>query len=207
MERAAEHEHLQCGGEVLTKTWLISDTHFGHDNIYKFQDKNGNPVRKFTDPWTPQSTAESDELMVYWWQKLVAPDDKIYHLGDIAIKRKMTKIIGRLPGRKVLIRGNHDIWHLKDFVHHFEDIRGTKKIGSYILTHYPIHPDCIPQWCTHIIHGHIHEKLMKFHLHGHLPVHNDDRYINVCVEHTGGKPIDFQDIIDGKYHPAKGKYV
>ena len=186
----------------MVKTWLISDTHFGHDNVYKFTDDNGNLCRQFSDPWVPGSTFDADALMVYWWQKLIAPGDKVYHLGDIAIKRRATSIITRLPGRKVLVRGNHDIWKLSDWAKAFEDIRGTKKIGAYILTHYPIHPASIPHWCTAVIHGHTHNRLMK------LPNgENDSRFINVCVEHTGGKPVDFEDIVEGRYNPALGRYV
>lgn len=46
--------------------------------------------------------------MVEQWNKLVKPKDRIYVLGDVAIKRSGLKILEQLNGRKVLVKGNHD---------------------------------------------------------------------------------------------------
>lgn len=56
------------------------------------------------------STEEMDETMVDNWNRVVRPQDKVYHLGDIAMsKRPLHAIMPRLNGEKVLIKGNHDI--------------------------------------------------------------------------------------------------
>ncbi len=185
----------------MVNTWLISDTHFGHQNIYSFVDNEGNPIRRFTDPWYADNKEKGDALMVYWWMKMVKPNDKVYHLGDIAFPRESLQILGRLPGRKVLISGNHDRWKSQDLIPYFDDIKGSLKIGKYLLSHIPLHPESIPRWAECNIHGHIHEKLV---MDGNKP---DERYINISVEQTEGKPVNFQDIIEGRFHPAKGRYL
>ena len=53
------------------ETWLISDTHFGHENILKFRTKEGNLLRDFS------SIGEHDEQLIRNWNALVKPDDKI----------------------------------------------------------------------------------------------------------------------------------
>ncbi len=50
------------------------------------------------------------------WKKTVQPDDTILLAGDIswALKLEETKadfdFLERLPGRKILLKGNHDLW-------------------------------------------------------------------------------------------------
>lgn len=171
----------------MTKTWLVSDTHFGHDNVYtKFTDrKTGLPIR----PWAANA-AEGDEIMRETWNSRVRPNDKVYHLGDVAIPRRGLQMMEGLHGRKVLIRGNHDIFKLKDYVDYFEDIRGTHKMADTILTHYPIHPESIPlRWCRGIIHGHTHTNMVVL-TDGSI----DKRYENVCIEYTDMGPIEFEEV-------------
>lgn len=139
------------------------------------------------------SAAEADEFMVSEWNKVVRPCDKIYHLGDVAIQRSSLQVVSRLNGHKVLIRGNHDIFKLKDYIPYFDDIRGTHKLEKYILSHYPIDHGSIPRWCVANIHGHTHIRTVrKARLFGLLGNVSDPRYINICVEHTGYAPVPFE---------------
>jgi calcineurin-like phosphoesterase family protein len=48
-----------------------------------------------------------DEAMIENWNKLVKPNDFIYHLGDFGFGDCLS-IFRRLRGRKYLIKGNHD---------------------------------------------------------------------------------------------------
>jgi calcineurin-like phosphoesterase family protein len=114
----------------MNQTFLVSDTHFGHSNLYEFKDYAGNPAR------APYTTAEEcDEIMIANWNSVVRPHDKVYHLGDVAIRRKHIGLMSRLNGKKVLIRGNHDIFPLEDYTPHFYDVRGSHKLGDFILDH------------------------------------------------------------------------
>ena len=172
----------------MTKTWLISDMHFGHDNLYKkFTDRRtGLPIR----PWATNSN-DGDEIIRDTWNARVKPNDKIYVLGDVAIPRRGLKMMEGLHGRKVLIRGNHDIFKMKDYAEYFDDIRGTHKLADVILTHYPIHPESIPlHWCRGIIHGHTHSNLV--YLEDDETI--DRRFENVCIEHTDCGPIEFEEV-------------
>ena len=167
------------------KTWLVSDTHFGHDNIYTFTDRRtGELIR----PWA-SNAIDGDAIMVEIWNERVKPHDRVYHLGDVAQPRRGLKIMEQLNGRKILIRGNHDIFKLEDYAKYFDDIVGTHKLDNLVLTHYPIHPDEIPPWCPGIVHGHLHSNLIRTE--DDSP---DSRYLNVCVEHTDKGPIEFDEV-------------
>jgi calcineurin-like phosphoesterase family protein len=165
---------------MSSNIFIISDTHFGHDNMYKFVDDAGNPARA---PYT--CAAECDEVMVQNWNSIVKPHDKVYHLGDVAIKRKEIEILKRCNGKKVLVRGNHDIYDLSDYTPYFYDIRGSHKLENLILSHYPLHPESLPvdRWCKGNVHGHVHLRSLK-----------DPRYFNACVELNKYSPISFEQI-------------
>lgn len=168
----------------MTKTFLISDTHFGHDNMYKFTKSDGTLVR----PWASNST-EGDEIMVDNWNKVVSPQDRVYHLGDVAIPRKGLKVLSRLNGRKILIKGNHDIFKLKEYAEYFDDVRGSHKLQNFVLSHIPLHPESLAQWCVANIHGHLHYRRVMQD--GEI----DARYFNVSVEQINITPINFEQVI------------
>jgi calcineurin-like phosphoesterase family protein len=165
----------------MQTTFIISDTHFGHQNMYGFTDDAGNPARF---PYT--SADECDAVMFERWNAVVKPTDKVYHLGDVAIKRTAIKTMASLNGTKVLIRGNHDIFQLSDYTPYFKDIRGSHKLGDFILSHYPIHTESLrSKWCKGNIHGHVHLR----------DVLNSPLHFNACVEMTNYSPIPFDDIV------------
>lgn len=163
----------------MTTCWFTSDSHFGHSNILGFSNFDGTPVRIFKD------CEEMDEFMVTKWNSVVGKNDRIYHLGDVAIARKNLSILGRLNGKKVLIKGNHDIFKLKDYTPWFEDIRSYKVFTThkFICSHIPIHPDCIERFKANV-HGHLHCNTIK-----------DPRYVNISVEKTNYTPVSLEWIL------------
>ena len=80
--------------EITLNTWIISDTHFFHENIGKYCSR--------PDNW--------QELVIKNWNDLVSPDETILHLGDFALgnKSNFDLLTGMLRGRLFLIQGNHD---------------------------------------------------------------------------------------------------
>ena len=80
----------------MPATWLVSDTHFGHEKICLFKREDGSPLRPFSH------ADEMDEFMVKAWNERVKPSDKVYHLGDVAIRRKSLEILN-LPKLKYLL--------------------------------------------------------------------------------------------------------
>lgn len=179
----------------MPAVWLISDTHFGHEKTCTvFKREDGSPLRPFS------CAEEMDEFMIKAWNERVKPTDKVYHLGDVAINRKFLHVLGRLNGDKVLIRGNHDIFDLKDYTQYFRDVRGYHVMNGLILSHVPVHSDSLARFgCC--VHGHLHaNRVMKARgvdvktgdiLYGK---DIDPRYHNVSVEQIDFAPILFEDV-------------
>jgi calcineurin-like phosphoesterase family protein len=176
----------------MTNVFLISDTHFTHKGVTQFLNNNGTKLR----PW--DNVEEMDEALVANWNSVVRPKDKIYHLGDVVINRRALKILERLNGEKVLIRGNHDIFRLEEYTPYFKDIRGSHKLDNFILTHIPIHPSSLARWCGGNIHGHLHsENVMKYlgeDWVGDDVYVKDLRYFCVSVEQINYTPISFEEV-------------
>jgi len=172
----------------MPSVFLTSDTHFGHMGVCKFmQDDDVTKLR----PW--DSPEEMDEEMVKRWNETVKPTDKVYHLGDVVINRRALKIMHRLNGDKVLIKGNHDIFKLEDYTEHFRDIRSYHVMNGMILSHIPLHPTALYRFGTNI-HGHLHSnRVMMTDQYGVSRI--DPQYFSVCVEQTDFRPILFEDAI------------
>lgn len=158
------------------KTFIVSDTHFGHKNILTFTGEDGKLIRPFS------SVEEMDELMIENWNKTVSSKDKIYHLGDVVINRRCLPILDRLNGRKVLVKGNHDIFKLDDYIKYFYDIRGYHILDRLILSHIPLHEDSMNRFRGNV-HGHLHRRKLE-----------DKRYLNVAMEQINFTPIDFEEV-------------
>jgi len=79
-------------------TFFTSDTHFGHARII---DLCGRPFR---------DVDHMNDEIVRRWNKVVAPGDTVFHLGDVALGKIADSLpqVGRLNGYKVLVEGNHD---------------------------------------------------------------------------------------------------
>ena len=77
----------------MGKNFYISDYHFGHSNIIKF-DK-----RPF------YSVDEMDRKMIENWNNVVGQDDTVYILGDFCwdTEDRWIEILNQLNGKKVLI--------------------------------------------------------------------------------------------------------
>lgn len=166
----------------MPSVFLISDTHFGHEKTCTvFKREDGSPLRPFAN------AQEMDEFMVKAWNERVKPNDKVYHLGDVVISRRFLSVLGRLNGDKVLIRGNHDIFKIEEYLTYFRDIRGYHVMNGMILSHIPIHEQQLARFGCNI-HGHLHSnRVMKD---GKI----DPRYHNVSVEQIDFTPILFEDV-------------
>jgi calcineurin-like phosphoesterase family protein len=166
--------------------FLTSDTHFGHAGVCHFLREEGTKLRPWDNP------EDMDEEMVKRWNDTVRPNDKVYHLGDVVINRKALKILDRLNGDKVLIKGNHDIFKLNDYSPYFRDIRSYHVMNGTILSHIPLHESALYRFGTNI-HGHLHTNRVMTEIWGEYKI--DPRYHCVCVEQTGFAPILFEDVI------------
>lgn len=160
------------------KTFVISDLHFGHKRIYKFE-KEGQKVRDFA-----KDQEEGDLFMVDQWNSVVGHQDKVYIVGDLSFDKKTMPLLKKMRGYKYLVKGNHDNWSLGTYTPYFNDILGAKVLKAngikVVLTHIPIHESCLDRW-TFNIHGHTHHRNI-----------DDPRYINVSVEQFDAVPQEIE---------------
>lgn len=182
----------------MTNRFVISDTHFGHTNSWQlFKRPDGSPLRPFS------STEEMDEAMIERWNAKVQPHDVVYHLGDVVINRKFLHLVKRLNGKKRLVRGNHDIFKDQDYRDvGFDSLYGVRVFtDKFILSHIPLHPDCITHRFKANVHGHLHANEVMWTrtnmVHGTmtgLVTEPDPRYLCVSVEHTNYEPLSFDEV-------------
>ncbi len=170
------------------KTWVCADHHFGHTNILSFKRPDGSPLRDF------KSIEEHDETIIANHNALVAPTDRVYILGDLAMRRGAVSTVDRLNGRKVLVKGNHDIFKLKDYTPYFDDIRAyvvqlDQQKNKVILSHIPVHPETLGRFGVNI-HGHLHCNRV-LDVTGNV----DPMYRCVSLEHTDFKPREIHEVL------------
>lgn len=163
----------------MKKRWVISDTHFGHANMLKFTKPDGTKVRPEFD-----SVEDMDEYMIDKWNSTVGIYDRVYHLGDFCINRRHLHVASRLNGQIVLVKGNHDIFKLKDYVQFFYDIRAYVIRDGLCMSHIPLREEQLrDDWFNP--HGHIHAQEI-----------NHPKYINMCVEHHDYTPVAYDELLD-----------
>jgi calcineurin-like phosphoesterase family protein len=130
-------------------TFLISDTHFGHENIIGYSQRPFHTVY------------DMDETMVHNWNVVVQNQDKVYHLGDVYMgkdRERIDSLLGRLKGTKVLILGNHDNGRDQLLIKHFKRIYSYRHLPEYgvLLSHIPVHATSLGARFPVNIHGHTH---------------------------------------------------
>ena len=178
--------------------FVISDHHLGHTNSWeKFTLSDGSPLRPFT------STEEMNETMIERHNAKVKDQDTVYFLGDVVINKKYLELVKRMNGRKILVRGNHDIFKDEDYREvGFQQIHGVRVfVDKFILSHIPLHPDCVSERFRVNVHGHLHaNEVMRTRtnmVHGYmtgLVTEPDPQYLCVCVEQTNFTPLHFDEV-------------
>ena len=173
----------------MSKTFVYSDPHFYHRNICTFLNYDGTKVR----PWDDAETMT--EEMIQWYNECVSDQDRVYILGDVAFTvAGMKACVSRLKGRKVLVPGNHDPNKMRRYFDLFDDVRGYVVKKGFIMSHIPIHEDCLSRWRLNI-HGHLHGNTVKDMFAGHRLQSEDKRYYNACVEQTNFRPKLLDEIL------------
>lgn len=176
------------GGFIVVKIYVISDTHFGHENSLKWTDSEGNKLRPFN------TVDDLNNTIITNWNNTVTNQDHVYHLGDVVINKKYLDLVKQLNGHKRLVRGNHDIESTSKFIEvEFKEIYGVRVFPGLkcILSHFPIHIECLREdWIN--VHGHLHSSNL-----------NDLRYINVSVEQINYTPVCLEDILNKRRYENK----
>jgi calcineurin-like phosphoesterase family protein len=173
--------------------FVISDHHLGHTNSWeKFKLEDGSPLRPFT------SNEEMNETMIERHNAKVKEQDTVYFLGDVVINKKYLELVKRMNGRKILVRGNHDIFKDEEYREvGFQQLHGVRVfVDKFILSHIPLHPDCVTERFRVNVHGHLHaNQVMSWQIIDEDPVYKPDpRYLCVCVEQTNFTPLHFDEV-------------
>lgn len=163
--------------ENMTR-FFISDLHIGQNKIIEFLKNDGTRLRPF------DSLDEMHQYMIEKWNGRVNKQDTVYVLGDVSWKNRGLSMMNEFNGRKILIRGNHDIEKPLNYLKYFADIRGCDVKPGYIATHLPIHPESVGRFGLNI-HGHLHANKI-----------NDKRYFNVSCEQLDYTPITLEEILE-----------
>lgn len=138
----------------MTEIFFTSDQHFFHKNIIKYCARPFNSIE------------EMNETLIENYNKLVKPEDTVYHLGDFSFANyaQAESIFNRLNGQKILIEGNHDsgsVFKLKwAWIKNYYELKTDK--ANFVLFHYPM-----ASWNA-AFHEVIH---LHGHSHHHLPNH------------------------------------
>lgn len=159
----------------IHKIFMISDMHFGHQNIIEYENR----------PF--ENADQMTRTLIKNWNKVVQRDDEVFYLGDVSFRGKAstTQMVQQLNGIKTLILGNHD---RSKSVKWWKDV-GFQEVSKYpiivgefyILSHEPVYLTEAMPYAN--IHGHIH----------HLKYDNK-QYFNVSVECVDYTPMNFEDI-------------
>jgi calcineurin-like phosphoesterase family protein len=155
--------------KMMRKVFLISDLHLGHKGIVSFMTEDG--ISKMR-PWN--DVDEMNEILVSNWNSVVKSQDLVYNLGDVSLNKRYLPLLDRMNGEKRLILGNHDRFSISEYQKYFTKIYGSLKLDKFILTHYPVDINSIPDWCLANVHGHIHEKESPSNKHFNISVEKID---------------------------------
>jgi calcineurin-like phosphoesterase family protein len=142
--------------------YFLGDAHLGHRAIGKYR------------PWVKDSN-ENSQMIHAQWQNTILKNDIVYVMGDIAFTEEELLKLGNLRGRKILLKGNHDLVPTQLQAQIFEEIHGVIKYKGMWLSHAPMHPAELRGKPN--AHGHVHAKTIRT-WYGAI----DKRYYNTCVD-------------------------
>jgi len=165
----------------MSDIWFTADTHFSHVNI----------IRYCSRPF--KNAHEMNKTLTDNWNKLVKPEDTVYHLGDVSFNPQ--KCVDKLNGKIILIYGNHDK-RKYNYLYHKVMQTHEMKIGEFkcLLTHVPMIDDkfykkgrlpdiSLAKNYKNIICGHVHERWKV-----------NGKHINVGVDVWDMKPIHINEL-------------
>ena len=175
------------------KIFVLGDSHFLHHKIIEYQ---GRPE-------------DFNKLIIKNWNEAVGPDDMVIHLGDLCAGLKgryelLKKIMSKLNGNRILIRGNHDHFSNERYINElgFEAVYDHLIISDILFTHYPLQTT---KWSkpteienaknlqkiyddnnlTKVVHGHTHNRDIDL-----------DNHYNCSVEKINYTPIELNEFLN-----------
>ena len=148
----------------MSNVYVTSDWHLGHKGI----------ADRFRTQFN--SDAHHDTYIVEGARERLGKNDLLICVGDMSFTVEGMEMIDSLPGRKVLVRGNHDTLREVWYQSVFEAVHGAMAYKGVFITHIPIHPMELYRRAN--VHGHCHKggpyELQKGEKY--------DRYFNAILE-------------------------
>jgi len=134
----------------MTELWFFGDPHFEHEScVSVFKRHDGSPLRDFAN------SIEMSEHIVERINSVVNPQDHLYLMGDIAMKKQFLPWVARCNGHKRLLFGNHDIFETDLYRRYFEKMTAYRVIDKVCFSHVPIHPASMGRFLGNA-HAHLH---------------------------------------------------
>lgn len=149
-----------------SKVWFISDLHFKHENILKFSDRD----------YLGSTIEEHDARLIEMWNTCISKYDTIYILGDLCFGNidDVKKLLQKLNGDKILVKGNHD--KVSDELRgHYNQMTLIKKMKfkktvypflvedfEVVMCHYPMVSWESKSRGAVMVHGHCHGRIDQY---------------------------------------------
>jgi calcineurin-like phosphoesterase family protein len=172
----------------VSNVYFIGDLHFGHNGIDRFRTQfpNEGVHRRF---------------LMEAWNETINKRDVVFVMGDAAFTQEGLDDINTLSGRKILIRGNHDLLPTESYLGVFEEVYGLLAYKGLWLSHAPLHPTEL--YGRTNVHGHCHrggptEVVSNLDSFRGVSLGAKATYFNTCAEHlpTPYKPIKLDDMME-----------
>lgn len=153
--------------------FFTADQHYGHRNIIKYCNR----------PFS--SVEEMNEVIIERHNEIVGIHDEVIHAGDFTLNKQQyaEKIIKRLNGRHVFIRGSHDKW-MNGSYHEMIVLRRTD-CPVIVVCHY-----AMLVWPK----SHFNSWLLFGHSHGKLNNKIEGKAYDVGVDNNDFYPISLEQI-------------
>ena len=144
----------------MSKIWLTSDLHLGHDRQFIWGPRRFNSVE------------EMNEAIVSRWNERVAPEDDVYVLGDLMLGENEIGInyLNQLNGNIHVVLGNHDTSTrqalYKADAHKIVEVKWAIMLNykkyHFFMTHFPcmtgnLEKETLKQMTLNL-YGHTHQK-------------------------------------------------
>lgn len=154
--------------------YFVSDFHFGHTNILKFERSHFATIE------------DHDKTLLKLWKDNIHDDDIVYFLGDFGnLNDEDAQNFKSLKGKKFMIIGNHD----KKSIDYYKDRYGFNDVYKtpiylhkrIVLSHDPIkvNDDVIN------IHGHLHNAVLDLPNYINVNVHElQYKFLPIKVAHS-----------------------
>lgn len=171
-----------CHKHPNQKIYLISDHHFFHSNIIKYQRPFFNDIFSM------------NQFIIKKHNEVVGKDDVVLFLGDFSFRKNEIKgLLKQMNGKKYLILGNHDNDTLS---HNYSDLgfecvfTVPVKMNEDFLSHYPLNSEEFQDINSQLLRKEFFSSSgINYHGHIHYDKSEDKRFINVSCEMQDYKPF------------------